>query len=102
MARKSWIVNPNPPYNLIPKEEYQRPERASFHIMPDMPDFVSPIDGKVVKGRRGYRAHCKEHGVTNASDFKEQWKKPRLDPVRADRAARLEALKQAFDSQGKR
>lgn len=98
MSRKSWIVNPNPPYNLIPKEEYVQPERAGYHIMPDMPDFVSPIDGRVVKGRKGYRDHCKAHNVTNASDFKETWAKGKPNWTRQDKQARLDALKHAYDT----
>lgn len=74
MTRRSWIQSPKPPFKLIPAEEYEREEKTTFHIMPDLPDFVSPIDGKVVKGRKGYREHCKVHNVTNASDFKETWK----------------------------
>ena len=97
MPRKSWIANPNPPYNLIPAEEYVRPSKASFHIMPDMPDFVSPIDGKVVKGRRGYRNHCKEHNVTNVSDFKDTWKKGRPDNKKAERRERLEAIRNSYE-----
>lgn len=41
--------------------------------MPDIPDFVSPIDGKVVNGRAGLREHNKVHNVTNVADFKDEW-----------------------------
>jgi hypothetical protein len=97
VTRRSWIVNPNPPYNLIPKEEYVRPTKEVHTIMPDFADFVSPIDGTVIKGRKGYREHCKLHNVTGTGDFKEQWKKPRVDPVKADKPARLEAVIQAYE-----
>jgi hypothetical protein len=50
-------------------------------IMPDIPDFVSPIDGKVVNGRRGLREHNKRHNVTNAADFKNEWQKAREQRV---------------------
>jgi hypothetical protein len=43
--------------------------------MGDLADFVSPIDGKVVHGRRGLREHFKRYGVTNISDFKNQWER---------------------------
>ena len=33
-------------------------------IAPDLPDFVSPIDGKWYSGRAGLREHCAKHGVT--------------------------------------
>jgi hypothetical protein len=43
--------------------------------MPDLPDFVSPIDGTVVNGRAGLRAHNKRHNVTNPADYKNEWAK---------------------------
>jgi hypothetical protein len=51
--------------------------------MPDIPDFVSPIDGRVVHGRRGLREHNKEHGVTNAADYKDQWARQAKERERA-------------------
>ena len=108
MPKSSWVVNPDPPYNLIPKDEYVPKKEYRGLIMPDLPDFVSPIDGKVVKGRRGYRAHCKEYNVTGMSDFTETWKrqeKERKDftKSRAERGRRLEAIKEAYDKHtGKR
>ncbi len=41
--------------------------------MPDIPDFVSPVDGQVVHGRAGLRDHNKRHGVTNMADFTNEW-----------------------------
>ena len=102
MAKSSWVVNPDPPYNLIPKNEYTPKKGYRGLIMPDLPDFVSPIDGKVVRGRRGYRAHCKEHNVTGMSDFTETWKQQAKDrknftKSREERTRRLEAVKEAYD-----
>jgi hypothetical protein len=42
-------------------------------IVADLPDFVSPIDGKVIHGRKGLREHEKEHNVTNVADFTSEW-----------------------------
>ena len=39
-------------------------------IMGDLPDFVSPIDGSVVRGRAGLREHCKRHDVVPTADLK--------------------------------
>jgi hypothetical protein len=39
-------------------------------IMPDLPDFVSPIDGKQYSGRRGLRDHCDRHNVVPNADLK--------------------------------
>lgn len=43
-------------------------------VMPDLPDFITQ-DGKQINGRVQYNQYCKEHGITNPSDFKEQWSK---------------------------
>lgn len=50
--------------------------------MPDLPDFVSPIDGKVVNGRKGLREHNKRHNVTNPADYTNQWAKQREERTR--------------------
>lgn len=39
-------------------------------ILPDMPDFVSPIDGKTYSGRAGLREHCKIHDVVPNAELK--------------------------------
>lgn len=107
MSRSSWIVNPDPPYNLIPKDEYIPKRERGLTIMPDLPDFVSPIDGSVVKGRKGYREHCMKHNVTNPADFKETWKqeaKNRKNYTRSkeQKKLRIEALVEAYDKQTRR
>lgn len=51
---------------------YER-SRNVHDIMPDLPDFVSTVDGRVIHGRRGLREHNKELGVTNPSDFTNHW-----------------------------
>lgn len=72
--------------------------------MPDLPDFVSPIDGKVVHGRAGLREHNKLHKVTNPADFKEQWAKQAQERERFytgkaeyDQKRRKEAIIRAVD-----
>lgn len=42
--------------------------------MPDLPEFRT-TDGKVISGRVQYNRYCKEKGVTNPSDFKQEWAK---------------------------
>jgi hypothetical protein len=39
-------------------------------ILPDLPDFVSPIDGKSYSGRAGLREHCIRHDVVPNADLK--------------------------------
>lgn len=72
-------------------------------IMPDIEAFVSPIDGSVVGSRSRLREHERRHGVTNASDFTQEWKKAaekRADYYTEDKAGkrdRIEALKSAVE-----
>ncbi len=50
-----------------------RPEMPAMHgatIMPDLPDFVSPLDGKAYSGRAGLREHCKIHDVVPNAELK--------------------------------
>jgi len=39
-------------------------------FIPDIPDFVSPIDGEVVSGRRALREHCARHDVVPTQELK--------------------------------
>jgi hypothetical protein len=79
--------------------------------MADIPDFVSPIDGRVVHGRKGLREHNKEHGVTNMADYTNEWKDKAAERARAftpgagyDSQRRKEHLVQAYEklSRGKK
>lgn len=38
-------------------------------VAPDLPDFVSPIDGKHYSGRAGLREHNARHNVVLAADL---------------------------------
>lgn len=43
---------------------------SSPTILADLPDFVSSIDGTVVRGRAGMREHCARHNVVPTADLK--------------------------------
>lgn len=47
-------------------------------IVPDMEAFQAP-DGTVITGRVSYERYCKEKGVTNPADYKDQWAKQAED-----------------------
>jgi len=51
----------------------ESPRAGGITIMPDIEPFVSPVDGKVITGRRALREHNKKHDVTNIADFKNEW-----------------------------
>ena len=74
MARKSYVQIG---LELIDKEDYEALARARgqqsstprYSIMPDLPDFISPIDGKSYSGRAGLREHCTTHNVVPVADL---------------------------------
>lgn len=67
-------------------------------FVPDMPDFVSPIDGKRYSGRAGMREHNKRHDVVSNLELKglptltstSDTRHPQ--DVKRDKAARLEQV----------
>ena len=65
---KSWVQHPIT-LELIPRSEYVRPKEAQHSIFGDIESFVSPIDGTVITGRKGYDEHCRKHNVVNAANF---------------------------------
>ena len=86
-------------------EQIAPTERISgVTIMPDLPDFVSPVDGKVVHGRAGLREHNKRNDVTNAADFTNEWKRAADERTKAfsgnrqyDQKRRLEHVIRAVE-----
>lgn len=53
------------------REDLSAPQRAESgpFVLPDAPDFVSPIDGSVVRGRAGIRDHCARHNVVPTAEL---------------------------------
>jgi len=66
-------------------------------IIPDTPDFISPIDHTVVRGRAGIRDHCARHNVVPTLDLRGL---PTRRPVDPDRKDRLEDIKKAMITKG--
>lgn len=66
--------------------------------MPDLPDFVSPIDGKSYSGRTGLREHCRRHDVVPNGDLKglpvltTNSETRSSQEIRRDKAARKEQI----------
>jgi hypothetical protein len=96
MARKSFIQIDGKLWDKsqpIPEEVLAKQLGARRHmgVIPDLPDFVSPIDGKVYSGRRGMRDHCARHDVVPTADLAGlPVGRPSYEP---DRAAIRESLK---------
>jgi hypothetical protein len=74
MARKCYVqINGE----LIDKEDHEAIRKARGDsggsyagFIPDMPDFVSPIDGKRYSGRAGMREHNARHNVVSNLELK--------------------------------
>jgi hypothetical protein len=64
-----FIQNPEPPYNMVPAHEYQRPKTESHAIWDDLDSFVSPVDGSVISDRGQLAEHNKRNGVVSADNF---------------------------------
>lgn len=71
MSRVTYVYDPEKG-EMVEKSQYRAPNESAM-IMPDIPDFQSPIDGSIVHGRRSLRDHNKQHGVTNVADYTKTW-----------------------------
>lgn len=81
-------------------EVFFQPRSQVHGIMPDLPDFVSPVDGRVVHGRAGLREHDKRNGTTNIADYKGVWEKGqqrRADLFQGKGPSQVETIRRAFD-----
>jgi len=76
MARKSYVQINGKLYDksLPLPPEVQEAAYGSrvggIGFIPDIPEFVSPIDGTVVSGRRALRDHCARHDVVPTQELK--------------------------------
>lgn len=67
--------------NIIPDEN----DKYRNTIAPDLPSFVSPIDGKTYHGRAGLREHCAKHNVVPTEDLKGlPFRPPEVKPSKAE------------------
>jgi hypothetical protein len=66
MARTSYVqINGV----LYEKSTLKAEQTALPSVRGDLPDFVSPIDGKTYSGRAGLRDHCARHDVVPTSEL---------------------------------
>lgn len=49
----------------------------SHYIQPDIQEFVSPVDGVVIKSRGHLRRYMKARNLAHVDDFKDSWKQKR-------------------------
>ena len=67
MRRETWVY---PADGGEPYLKGSREGSLGYMIMPDLPDFVSPIDGKLYSGRAGMREHNLRHDVVPNAELK--------------------------------
>ena len=100
MARKSYVQIDG---KLYDKDSLCESGPAAPAILGDIPDFVSPIDGKVVSGRAGLRDHCRRHGVVPTSELKGLPPKPMnlpYQPTQQERQQTKQVLADIINSRG--
>lgn len=61
MPRQSFVQDPRTG-KLVPKDEYYAARPRTHMIIPDTPDYESPIDGSVISGRKQRREDLKRNG----------------------------------------
>lgn len=67
---------------LVPKEEYQQPERKAPYIQPDLPAYVpvggpeaerflkDPSNARMIEGRKAHREYLKRNGFIEVGNEK--------------------------------
>ena len=68
MSRETWVFPSNGGAPYLRGEE--RGHASGVAILPDLPDFVSPVDGKRYSGRAGLREHCLRNNVVPNAELK--------------------------------
>ena len=70
-VRETWVFpsDGSPAYRRG-EEPPRVASKAYPAFVPDMPDFVSPIDGRRYSGRTGMREHNKRHDVVSNLELK--------------------------------
>lgn len=72
MARYRQVVDPQTGKStFVPIDDAAR-RQSGLAVHGDIPDFVSPIDGTIVRGRKGRDEHCRKHGVVPADEFSKE------------------------------
>lgn len=91
MTRRRWIYVDGEAVEVT-QDFVAEPRAGMPHVIPDLPDFVSPIDGKTYSGRAGMREHCKIHDVVPTAELKGLPPKMMNQEYKPDRAAIRERI----------
>lgn len=85
--------------------EVGRSEGSKLHyIQPDIQEFVSPVDGTVIRSRKHLRRYMKERNLAHVDDFSQSWEQRRAERLKfregRDRKSieqRIGALRDSFE-----
>lgn len=81
------------------KQEFMQSRYQAAYVMPDLPGYESPIDGKWVEGRAQRREDLKRHGcIPYDPEMKKDAKRFNEDMARKNERALDEAAHRAFYS----
>lgn len=95
MPRKSYVQINGVLYDKslpLPPEAQQGSRTSGIGFIPDIPEFVSPIDGTVITGRAALRDHCARHNVVPTQELKGLPPKPAVQQYVPDRKAIRETI----------
>jgi hypothetical protein len=85
-VRKSWIWD-SKLNKLVPKEDYQRPERLAPYVQPDITPYVpvggpeakrfidDPKSARLIEGRKQHREYLKRNGFIEVGNEKSAFTK---------------------------
>lgn len=96
MTRRSWVYIDGVAYEK--GAEPATTSGAGPTVLRDLPDFVSPIDGRVYSGRTGLRDHCARHDVVPTADLKGLPTK--LPPYQPNKAEIRESIQRVMYQKG--
>lgn len=81
MTRRVWVYRDGQMVEKGTEPDVQ----TGVTFMPDLPDFVSPIDGKLYRGRAGMREHNALHNVVPTADLKGlPHQRPQVQPSKVE------------------
>lgn len=78
--------------------------QQSHYIQPDIQEFVSPVDGTIIKSRKHLRRYMKAKNLAHVDDFRDTWERKREERQKfhtgRDRKSieqRIGALRDSFE-----
>lgn len=98
MAKREVWVYPDAGEPYLKGSANYSTTRPGFSVMSDLPDFKSPIDGKIYSGRTGMREHNSAHNVVPTADLaglpylQSNQETRSSSEVRRDRESRKESI----------